>query len=566
MTLLSKEKIGCLLCERSYLQESELDHALREQKLKQLRLGEILLELGYITQEHLTEGLAVQSGIEKIDLSDISPQQRIISMVPADLVIKHNVLPLWQENGCLSVAMSDPFSPQCLEDLRVVTCQGIRRYYSPADELERAILKFYGSNVSRMLDDLAPAEQTIANGGDDYSPAKLHELARQPSLVNLVNLVLLEAIESRASDVHIEPFEDHLKIKYRIDGTLIEKSPSPKRLHAAIISRVKIMGNMNIAERFVPQDGHIEFAGATGKIDIRVSTVPTVYGESVTMRILDKSASLINLEELGMNKASLDGFNHSLKKSHGIILVTGPTGSGKTTTLYAALNRIYTPKLKIITIEDPVEYQLEGIIQMPVNPKRGLTFASSLRHILRHDPDVIMVGEIRDRETADIAMRAAMTGHLVFSTLHTNNAAGAVTRLVDMGLEPFLLASSLEVVLAQRLVKTVCPGCKESYKPDKNLLNSLKNSVEIGPETVFYRGNGCEQCMHTGLRGRTGIFETLQITDKLRQLISTRPTAEQIEKNAPEDHVTMRHDGIEKIVSGLTTPEEVLRVTQETEE
>ena len=485
-------------------------------------------------------------------------------MVPAELVSKHKVLPLRRQNGKLAVAMTNPFALQVSGDLRLVTGHSIQRYYAEPRQMEDAILKFYGSNVARMLDNLAPADQKADTvmGNGDYSPAKLHELAREPSLVNLVNLIILEAIEARASDIHIEPFEDSVKIKYRVDGMLLEKTPSSKRLQAAIVSRVKIMADMNIAERFVPQDGHIEFSGKSGKVDIRVSTVPTIFGESLTLRILDRSASLMGLNELGMSKGALKGFDECLHKAHGIVLVTGPTGSGKTTTLYAALNRLYSPTLKIITIEDPVEYQLEGIIQMPVNPKRGLTFATGLRHILRQDPDIIMVGEIRDRETADIAIRAALTGHLVFSTLHTNDAPGAVTRLLDMGLEPFLLASSLESVVAQRLVRTICPKCKVPYTPDETLVRSLNNSVSIDPERQLYRGKGCRECMQTGMRGRSGIFEFLRITDQLRELIASRPTTEQIVKAAPADHVSMRHDGVSKVIEGITTPEEVLRVTQ----
>ncbi|MCF7958999.1 MAG: Flp pilus assembly complex ATPase component TadA [Phycisphaerae bacterium] len=566
MYQLEKEKIGSLLCERSYIENFQLEQALDQQKTTSCRLGQILIDLGYITRDQLIEALTTQAGIEKTSISDHSPEPRTLSLTPAALVTKHNLMPLWQKNGSLAVAMADPFDPHALEDLRVVTGLSIERYYARPDDLEKAILKYYGSNVSRMLENLAPEERKDNIGLDDYSAAKLHELAQQPSLVNLVNIILLEAINAHASDIHVEPFEDQLKIKYRIDGILYEKSPSPKRLQAAIISRIKIMGHMNIAEHFVPQDGHIEFAGPNSKVDIRVSTVPTTFGESVTMRILDKSAALINLSELGMKSDQLTQFNQSLKRPHGIILVTGPTGSGKTTTLYSALSSIYTPSLKIITIEDPVEYQLNGIIQMPVNPKRGLSFATGLRHILRQDPDVIMVGEIRDRETADIAIRAAMTGHLVFSTLHTNNAAGAVTRLIDMGVEPFLLASSLEVVLAQRLVRNICPFCKEAYTPDNRLLNSVRNSQALPPSSIFYRGVGCDQCMNTGMKGRTGLFEVLRITDKLRQLISNKPTAEQIIRNASDNYVTMRHDGIEKILSGHTTPQEVLRVTQEIDE
>jgi len=528
-------------------------------------LGQILLELGYITQAQLNEALALQAGIAKIDLVDIKVASDIISLVPADLVSKYNILPLWKDDGRLAVAMTNPFQPRITEDLRLVTGYPVLRYYADPTQLEHSILKFYGSNVARMMDDLVPADQRAEAELDnaDYSPAKLHELAREPSLVNLVNLVIHEAIEARASDIHIEPFEHAVKIKYRIDGMLIEKSPSSKRLQAAIISRIKIMADLNIAERFVPQDGHIEFMGKNGRIDIRVSTVPTVFGEAVELRLLDRTASLFNLEDLGMNAQCLEGFTKCLHKAHGIVLVTGPTGCGKTTTLYAALNRIYSPAVKMITIEDPVEYQLEGINQMPVNPKRGLTFATGLRHILRHDPDIIMVGEIRDRDTADIAIRAALTGHLVFSTLHTNDAAGAVTRLIDMGVEPFLLGSSLEAVLAERLVRMICPKCKEPYKPDEHLIRGLNGSMEINSGTKFYHGAGCDECGQTGMAGRTGIFELLRMTSKLRDLIAQRPTTDQIIRAAPADHISMVHDGIGKVLEGVTTPEEVFRVAKD---
>jgi type IV pilus assembly protein PilB len=560
-----RKRLGELLCEKAYLDEAGLDAALAEQKVKPRRLGQILLELGYVTQAQLNEALACQVGIEKIELSEVSIDSDVIGLVPADLVSKYNILPLWREEGRLAVAMTDPFQPQVMEDLRLVSGCLIQRYYADPVQMEHAILRFYGSNVARMLDDLVPTEQRSndeESGNGDYSPAKLHELAREPSLVNLVNLVILEAIDARASDIHIEPFEREVKIKYRIDGILVEKTPSSKRLHAAIISRIKIMANMNIAERFVPQDGHIEFTGKSGRIDIRVSTVPTVWGEAVELRLLDKSASLIGLGELGMNPQTLEGFSKCLRKTHGIVLVTGPTGSGKTTTLYAALNKIYSPAVKMITIEDPVEYQLEGVNQMPVNPKRGLTFATGLRHILRHDPDIIMVGEIRDRETADIAIRAALTGHLVFSTLHTNDAAGAVTRLIDMGVEPFLLASSLEGILAQRLVRRICPKCKETYEPDESLLASLNGSFRIEPGARFYHGAGCNECNRTGMMGRSGIFEMLRITARVRELIAGRPTTDQIIREAPADHISMVHDGIAKVLHGETTLEEIFRVAK----
>ena len=561
----SKKPLGQLLCDKAYLDKSSLDVALAEQKIEHRPLGEILVDLGYITASQLHEALALQVGIERVDLSDVTIGGDLIGLVPAELVSKYNILPLWHEDGRLAIAMTDPFQPQVLEDLRLVTGLAVRRYYADPIELEHAVMKFYGSNVARMLDNLAPADQRPdgeAGREDEYSAAKLHELAREPSLVNLVNLIILEAIESRASDIHIEPFEQEVKIKYRIDGLLVPQTPSSKRLHAAIISRIKIMADMNIAERFVPQDGHIEFMGKKGKIDIRVSTVPTVYGEAVELRLLDRTASLMPLGDLGMDPQTLEGFVTCLHKTHGIVLVTGPTGSGKTTTLYASLNKIFTPSVKMITIEDPVEYRLDGINQMPVNAKRGLTFATGLRHILRHDPDIVMVGEIRDKETADIAIRAALTGHLVFSTLHTNDAAGAVTRLIDMGVEPFLLASSLEGILAQRLIRVICPKCRAPYQPEEHILKSLNGAVEIKRDTKFYHGAGCNECNNTGMSGRKGIFELLRITSRIRELIAQRPSAEQLLKAAPPDHVSMVKHGIGKVMEGVTTPDEIFRVAK----
>ncbi len=576
MTLRRKKKIGELLCEKSYLEESNLEIALAEQAEKteeRRRLGEILIDFGYVTQAQLNEALALQVGIERISLIDISIGTEIISLVPAELVSKYNVIPLKLESRnsnegssgdgeLLAVAMIDPFQPQVIEDLRFVTGYPIKRYFADPKELENTILKFYGSNVARMLDNLTPEEANAEAEGiadSDLNASKLAEMAREPSLINLVNLIILEAIDTKTSDIHIEPFEHEVKIKYRIDGLLQERSPSSKRLRAAITSRIKIMANLNIAERFVPQDGHIEFTGKKGRVDIRVSTVPTVYGESIVMRLLDKTASLLELEELGMDSISLEGFSLLLKKNHGIVLVTGPTGCGKTTTLYAALQRIFSPTVKMITIEDPVEYQLDGINQMPVNPKRGLTFATGLRHILRHDPDIVMVGEIRDGETANIAIRAALTGHLVFSTLHTNDAPGAVTRLVDMGVEPFLLASSLEGVLAQRLVRKICTKCKEEYIPDESMIAML--GIE-GTDMKFYRGKGCNDCNNTGYSGRKGIFELLRINSKIRDLITKKAPSEVISKAGSDDHISMLESGIKMIAKGITTPEEVLRVAK----
>jgi len=562
-----RPKLGELLCSKGLINSQQLTEALEMQKDDPRKLGQILLDITGLNARFLNEILCEQAGIEKLELEGLTVPPDILSLVPAEAASQYNVLPVGRENGRLTLAMSDPFDHVALSNLRMITGLSIRRCYSRPSELEKVIQHYYGSNVARMVRNLSTSEETEeqdANG--QLTASRLHELAREPSLVNLVNLILLEAIESRASDVHIEPFENQVKIKYRIDGMLLEKSTSPKRLQAAIISRIKIMAGMNIAERYIPQDGHIEFSAGRGKVDLRVSTVPSVWGEAVVMRILDRSNALIALNDLGMSPEMLDGFDQALSKAHGIILVTGPTGSGKTTTLYAALNHIYSPSLKIITVEDPVEYQLEGVVQMPINPRRGLTFGRGLRHILRQDPNIIMVGEIRDKETAEIAIRAALTGHLVLSTLHTNNAAGAITRLIDMGVEPFLLASSLEGVLAQRLVRKICPSCRKPYKPDETLLANLNNSITISPDASLYHGTGCDDCNQTGMRGRNGIFEFLRITETLRKLIAERPTTEQLLAAAPSDYHHMRHDGIEKILAGMTTPEEVLRVTQGVEE
>ena len=391
----------------------------------------------------------------------------------------------------------------------------------------------------------------------------LHDLAREPSLINLLNLIILEAVHDNASDIHVEPFERELKVKYRIDGVLHEMPPPPKHLQAAIISRIKIMADLNIAERFVPQDGHFKFAAAEAKVDIRVSTVPTMFGESVVMRILDRKSTLRGLDELGMDEEQLKSFDSAIRQPHGILLVTGPTGSGKTTTLYAALNRIYEPGKKIITIEDPVEFHLDGINQMQVNPKRGLAFANGLRSILRQDPDIIMVGEIRDGETADIAIRSSLTGHLVFSTLHTNDASGAITRLLDMQVEPYLLATTVESVIAQRLVRIICERCVETFEPSAGLLEQLGPDAAAFEGAALRRGGGCQECHGTGYRGRIGIFETIRVTDAIRDVILRRLPGSAVRKAADGSFVSMRRDGYRKVLTGVTSLEEVWRVTQD---
>ncbi|MBL0927016.1 MAG: Flp pilus assembly complex ATPase component TadA [Phycisphaerales bacterium] len=471
----------------------------------------------------------------------------------------------------LHMAMFDPQDLAAADEVSVVAQMPVTRYGMNADLFRDFLRDAYGTTAAEVAARLSgqagqEADDLVANL-EAIDADELHRMAEQPTLINLVNLIILEAIRSRASDVHVEPFEKKLSVKYRVDGVLVEQTPPPKHLQPAITSRIKIMAGMNIAERYVPQDGHITLRFEGRKVDIRVSTVPTIYGESVVMRILDKEAVNLDLESLGMRKPDRDAMQRLIDLPHGMALVTGPTGSGKTTTLYAALSKLYDPSLKIITIEDPVEYELSGVNQIPVNPKRGLTFASGLRSILRQDPDVIMVGEIRDRETADIAVRSALTGHLLFSTLHTNDAVSAVGRMIDMGVEPFLLASVLEGVLAQRLGRRICSACKRAVPiPDTWKHRLADVELALFKDGMSWAGAGCEKCDGSGNKGRLGYYEVLEITPALRSAISQRMNAQELLRLAPSDHETMRRDGLVKASMGLTSIDEVLRATQDADE
>jgi type II secretion system protein E len=560
-------QLGQILLEQGQVTNDQLDDALRV-RARGERIGEALCRLGHVDRRIVREALVRQAALPVVDLQRVSVEAEALAAVPAEIALRHKLVPFRRHNASLDVAMADPFDRLAVEAVRVASGLRIQRFYCREAELLDTCREVYGSNVQRMIADLAsdgsPADPDAPGQSEEQLVVHLQEMAGEPSVVNLVNLIILEAIESRASDIHVEPFEQELKVKHRIDGVLHEMPPPPKRLQPAIASRLKIMAGMNIAERFVPQDGHITFNAPKGRIDLRVATVPTIFGECVVMRLLDRSSALIGMGELGLDESCLKLFRRLLARPHGIVLVTGPTGSGKTTTLYAALGEIYTPGKKIITIEEPVEYQLDGINQIPVNRKRGLDFAGGLRAIVRQDPDILMVGEIRDRETADIAIRSALTGHLVLSTLHTNDAPGAVTRLVDMGVEPYLLASSLEGVLAQRLVRTICRHCKRPHDPDAEAIRRIGHRAADGSGAQFYRGEGCRECRQTGYVGRTGIFELLRVTDEVRRTVSSGANAGQIAAVAPSDHHPMREDGYRKAAAGITTLEEVLRVTQDT--
>ncbi|MBM4105003.1 MAG: type II/IV secretion system protein [Phycisphaerae bacterium] len=493
-----------------------------------------------------------------------------IGLLDADVAVRLRAVPFSIDGRRLAIAMADPTDLASVDELAALTGRAVRRVGLESSAFAELMRLAYGTTAARMAQSLADdsglAAPDVEHNLDAIEAEDVHRMAEQPTLINLVNLLLLEAIQSRASDVHIEPFESELRVKYRIDGVLVSQPPPPKHLQAALIGRVKIMANMNIAERYVPQDGHITLRFEGRKVDIRVSTVPTLYGESVVMRLLDKSSLPLDLVSLGMSETHRSLIDRMIAKPHGLVLVTGPTGSGKTTSLYAALSKLYDPRKKIITIEDPVEYELEGINQIPVNPKRGLTFATGLRAILRQDPDVIFVGEIRDAETVDIAIRSALTGHLIFSTLHTNDAISSVGRMVDMGAEPFLIASVIEGLMAQRLGRRVCRRCATRRPMPEDVAARLTDA-----ERRWFRGEvtvgvGCEECGQSGFRGRMGFFEVIRISAPLRAAIASNRPVIELRSLLGDDFVTMRVDGLMKASQGLTTVEEVLRATQDVDD
>ena len=551
-----------LLSVSGFLTEEQLQHALRESERTGSKLQTAVVRLGYASEEKVLQFLAERLGLQYVRDVERLLNPEVLLKVPSEFALRHQVLPLQQENGVLVVATADPLNVSALDDLRLLVNGEIRPVLAPSSEIAEAIEQFYMERIFRdmaelQVDDMAAEELEVSD---------LQKMASEALVIKLVNLILHQAIQDRASDVHIEPFENHTRVRYRIDGVLHDASSPPKRLHAAIVSRVKILADMNIAERRLPQDGRIRLRFSGRQIDMRVSTVPTLFGEGVVIRLLDKSIGLMALEDLGMPPAALAQFASVIRKPHGIILVTGPTGSGKTTTLYAALSRIISPECKVITIEDPVEYQLPGANQINVRPNIGLTFASGLRHIVRQDPDIIMVGEIRDRETADIAIHAALTGHLVFSTLHTNDSAGAVTRLLDMGIEPYLVASSVIAVLAQRLVRVICPDCKQPAALEDEALAELDVDPERRASFTACQGRGCDRCRSTGYMGRIGVFELLPINDEVRSQVLEKAAASQIKQGALARGMrTLLADGREKVSQGRTTVEEVLHVCQRDE-
>jgi general secretion pathway protein E/type IV pilus assembly protein PilB len=499
-----------------------------------------------------------------VDLETGAPEKAFVSRFPVGLLVRHNILPLEEKDGLVVVATARPSDPGPLDQLRLATGQECVPALAPATEIDRVLKRLLGVGADTLQSLGATAGIQVID--EDENDLDAEGQAQDASIIRFVNQILIEAIERRATDVHVEPYEDQLRLRYRIDGVLQEENvpPNVRRFHAAIVSRIKILSHLDIAEKRLPQDGRIKLKLAGKEVDVRVSIIPMIHGEAVVLRILQRTDALLGTSHLGMGERDRRIFDEVLEMPHGIVLVTGPTGSGKTTTLYAALSRINDNERKIITIEDPVEYQLRGVNQIQVNVKTGLTFAAGLRSILRHDPDVVLVGEIRDRETADIAVQASLTGHLVFSTLHTNDAPGAATRLIDMGVEPYLVASSVEVVVAQRLVRLICKNCRRELPRDET--QRLRDAFGDRIPEVLYHGAGCRACGGTGYRGRQGVFELMAVTDDLRTLILNRAPAHELRKVAARNGMrSLREDGWRVVADGRTTVEELMRNTKDEE-
>jgi type IV pilus assembly protein PilB len=553
-----------LLIEQGIIDKAQADDALQEIASSGKDIVQALMDLDLVTEESLYKTIADSLGTEVIDLEGFEPDPEVLHMVQAGLARLHGTMPISATSDTVTVCVTDPLNPQIAEDLRFALNKNIQVVIAPVSRIEALIEKHYGTDDASLNEILAELSGEHVEFGEDgsISTQNIEAEANATPIIRYVDLILYQAIQDRASDIHFEPFEYEFKIRYRVDGALYEMAPPPRHLALPVISRVKVMANLNIAERRLPQDGRIQKMIAGRPVDLRVSTLPTQFGESVVLRVLDRSTVNLSIEALGMPDYIYNYILHTIEKPNGIFIVTGPTGSGKTTTLYACLNKINTIDSKLLTAEDPVEYDIEGIIQVPINEGIGLTFGRILRAFLRQDPDRIMVGETRDLETAQISIQASLTGHLVFSTLHTNDAPGAVTRLIDMGVEPFMISSSLEGVLGQRLIRKICTSCRTPYEPSEDVLSQMGLSPhEIGDKQFFY-GKGCDACNHTGYKGRKGIYELLDISDPIRELINQRaPTVVLKQKAVELGMMTLRDDGLRSIYEGETTIEEVLKYT-----
>jgi general secretion pathway protein E/type IV pilus assembly protein PilB len=557
--------IGSILVERGLITDDHLAQAIAEQNRTGERLDHVLVRLGFVTAGQVLEAIGQQFAMPIVDLSTIEVKPDVLSVLPPKLVFKQRCVPLEKRNGALRVATCDPFELTAFDELRLLTGMAIELVLADEQDIRKFIRAHYGV-AGDTLDELSAETPPAVVAGDGEAGGEAErelEQAQEASVIKLVNDLLLEAIRERATDVHIEPYEDRLIIRYRVDGILSQAGvpATVNQFRNAIISRLKIMANLNIAEKRKPQDGRISIRQHGQEFDLRVSVIPMLFGEGVVLRILRKSAQMFRLSDLGMSDPMLAQWDQLIARPHGILLATGPTGSGKSTTLYASLSRIVSDEVKVVTVEDPVEYHVDGVNQIQVNRQVQLDFAAGLRAILRHDPDIIMIGEIRDLETADAAVRASLTGHLVFSTLHTNDAAGAMTRLLDMGVEPFLVTSSVDGVVAQRLVRTICPDCRCEHEPDAR---DIPPDYERDAGAQLYAGAGCRECRSTGFRGRVGIYELLTMTEELRELVMARTNARVLAERAVArgEMATLRQAGFEKVTEGVTTFPEVLRATK----
>ncbi len=557
-----------LLFDENAVSQGQADEAIEEQIRTGNSLRKVVVDMGLLTEDDLLETIANHMGTTIVDLKNEEIAELVINSVPPSVARMYSVFPVRAEPNAVVLAVSQLMPAEIVDEIRFVLTRDVSFVLAREEALRNRIARHYGDDSDSMNELFSALESDLEQGAimevtegkeDDIG---LEQAANSAPVVRFVNLMLYEAVQAKASDIHFEPFEHEFKIRYRVDGTLMEMTPPPSRLALPVISRIKVMSNLNIAERRIPQDGRLSMNLMGRQIDFRVSTLPTQFGESVVLRILDRGMLALDLDQLGMSGEVLEKFSTDIEKPNGIIIVTGPTGSGKTTTLYSALHRINRIESKLLTIEDPVEYDIEGIIQMQSNEAIGVTFQRALRAFLRQDPDIIMIGEIRDLETAEISIQSSLTGHLVLTTLHTNDAAGSITRLIDMNVEPFLISSTLESVLAQRLIRLICPHCKEPLQPDQAMLDLLGLSLEMLAGRSFYHGKGCPACHNTGYSGRSGIYEYVQITDEIRELINDRRPHGQIKQKAVEQGMQqLRDDGLRKVFEGQTTVEEILKYT-----
>ncbi len=553
------KQLGQILLEHGLLTDEQLEHALEEYRNAPKSLGRVLIDLGYIREQDLVRSLAEQVGLEFVDLSDYRIDAGVATMIPEPICRRYRALAIGERDGKLLVAMSDPANVYALDDIRTITGREVQPVVATATDVEQAIAKFSG-----MGDQVEALASEAVEAIDSETELAVEAAVEEAPIVKLVQAIMTQAVADRASDVHIEPSEKDVRVRFRVDGVLHEVMHSPKSIQGGLISRLKVMADLNIAEKRVPQDGRISMRVNIKQLDLRLATLPTVYGEKIVIRILDKSNALLQLSDLGFLDTSFKRYEQAFRKPYGAILVTGPTGSGKSTTLYATLNIVNSVDKHIVTVEDPVEYRLAGVNQIQVNPKAGLTFASALRSILRADPDIILIGEIRDRETAMIAIESALTGHLVLSSLHTNDAPSAITRLIEMEVETFLVASAVDCVVAQRLARKLCERCAEVYEPEASeLLEAGLPESRLGEPGTFRRPTGCAACSNTGYRGRIGLYEVMMMSEEIERLAVDRASAEAIRAVAIEQGMlTLRDDGLEKARMGQTSIEEIARVVK----